>query len=324
MRPVGIAVVGAGPWGRTLAGAFARVESAEIRWICELDPDRRAQAAAHHPRARVTARLDEALADPAVVAVAAAVDTARHHAVGVQVLEANRHLLLEKPMALSVSDATELHDLAKARARVLTVGHLLLHHPAIRRARQILSEGLLGDPLYFEATRIAPGTARAGESAWWTLAPHDVSLALHLLDAMPTSVGATGGACVIPGRENVAFATLHFPGGRLAHIDVARIAAEKQRRFSIAGTRRALTFDELTPERPLRLVSTADGVEQNHADIVPVDTVDPLFAQCLHFVGCASRQDTSGGNAAHALAVTRILEAGARSMLASGAPIEVA
>ena len=252
MTAVGVALVGAGPWGLTLGRAAARLPEVDLRWICELDPQRRALAAAIAPGARLTQELDEVLADPGVAAALVAVDSPRHHAVGLRVLRADRHLLVEKPMALTVADAAELSALAETRQRILAVGHLLLHHPAVRLARQLIAEGGLGQPLWLETTRLAPGTARAGGSAWWTLAPHDVSLALHLFGGVPikvTAIGRCQGEAGPDEPDRVAWVTLHFADGRLAHIHVARLAVEKRRGFSVVGTRRALTFDELAPER---------------------------------------------------------------------------
>lgn len=328
MTAVGVALVGAGPWGLTLGRAVARLPEVDLRWICELDPERRASAAAIAPGARLTDELDEVLADPAVAAALVAVDSPRHHPVGLRVLRADRHLLVEKPMALTVADAAELSALADARQRVLAVGHLLLHHPAVRRARQLIADGVLGESLWLETTRLAPGTARAGGSAWWTLAPHDVSLALHLFGAVPvrvTAVGRTAESSELEPDETdrVAWVTLHFDDGRLAHIHVARLAVEKKRGFSVVGTRRALAFDELAPERALRICDPARSGAAAHAEIIPVDAADALSAQCRHFVAGVARDDPSAGNSGHALAVVRVLEAGTRSMRAGGAPVDV-
>ncbi len=323
MNPIGVAVIGAGPWGETLARTFARVPGVDLRWICELDEHRRAEARAAHPAATITAALDDVLADPAVMAAIVAVDAPRHHSVGLQVLSADRHLLVEKPLALSVADAAALCEAATVRSRVLTVGHLLLHHPAVQRAKQLLETGALGKPLYFEAARTVTGTNRRGGSAWWTLAPHDVSLALHLFEAVPitvSAVGSRGGA-----DEDVAtFATLNFADGRLAHLHAARFAAAKERRFSVIGSHRALSFDELAPEPTLRLSEPTLTGPPVPIEQIAIGASDPLFAQCLHFVSSAVRGDTTGGNGAHALAVVRVLEAGARSMASGGAPVEVA
>ena len=320
MEPVGIALVGAGPWGLTVARAMARVEPADLRWICDVKGDRLASASEHHRAARLTSTVDEVLADPAVSAVAVAVDVPAHYPVGLRVLQAGRHLLLEKPMALSAVHGRELIGEASARRRLLTVGDLLLHHPAVRRARELIAEGALGDVLYFESTRAAPGPARAPGSTWWALAPHDVSMALWLLGAVPTHVSATGGAYAAAEHDGVASAVLRFADGRTAHIRVARFAAEKCRRLSVAGTRRTLTFDELA-EHPLTLHEAASGHER--AVAIPVETVDPLFEQCRRFISCAAGGDLAGGNGEHALAVVRVLEAGAHSMRLGGGPVEV-
>jgi predicted dehydrogenase len=318
---VGVALVGAGPWGRTLARALGQVEAAELRWLCERDDARRAQVGAAHPGVRLTASLDDALADPAVSAVAVAVESPQHHAVGMRVLAADRHLLMEKPLALAAADAASLVAAAAARARVLTVGHLLLHHPAVRRAKQLLDGGALGTARYLATSRVSAGPPRAPGSAWWALAPHDVSLALYLYGAAPVTVSATGGAYAAPGEDGAAFATLAFAGGRTAHLQVARYGGETGRRSTLAGTRGTLTFDELDPARPLCL--HRPGAEPA-VEVVPVDLVDPLRAQCDHFIACAARGDVAGGNGAHAQAVVRVLAAGEASMRAGGAPVQVA
>jgi len=323
MYPVGVALIGAGPWGLTLGRAMARLPDVDLRWICELDPERRAGAAGIASGARLTGSLEEVLADPAVAAAFVAVDSARHHPVGLRVLQADRHLMVEKPLALTVADASELSALADARRRVLAVGHLLLHHPAVRQARKLIADGVLGETLWLETARLAPGPARTAGSVWWSLAPHDVSLALHLFDGVPTSVTAAGGGGRQPSEEVVVWATLHFDDGRLAHLHVASLAPEKKRGFSIVGSARALTFDELAPADALRLHAPGAAGSAGQSEPVPVDVIDALGSQCRHFVSSVARCDTGAGNGAHALAVVRVLEAGARSMRAGGAPIEV-
>jgi len=319
MHSVGVGLVGAGPWGLTLAGAFARVPDARLLWICERDADRRRLASTTHPGVRVVADLDAVLADTNVTAVAVAVDSPRHHEVALRVLEADRHAYVAKPLTLSAADAASLCAAAAARNLVLTAGHLLLHHQAIRRARQIIADGALGEPLYFESTRETVGAPRAPGSAWWALAPHDVSLALDLFGHLPARVSATGGAFGEPAHDGVASAVMRFSDGRTAHIRVARFAATKTRRVSIAGTRRTLTFDELAATSPLAIRESGSAA----LIPIPVDGGDPLLAQCSHFVACVRRGDATGGNGAHALDVVRVLEAGARSMAAGGTPVEV-
>jgi predicted dehydrogenase len=317
---VGLVLVGAGRWGSTLGRVASSVPGAHLRWVCELDPNRREAAAAFAPTARLTASLDEALGDPTVSAALVAVDSLHHHAVGLRVLEAGRHLLVEKPMALTVADAVELRASAEARSRVLSVGHLLLHHPAVRRARELILAGAIGRPRWLQSVRLAPGPPRTRDGVWWALAPHDVSLALYLFGDVPISVGAVApGGIDGTAEETVAWANLQFADGRVAHIEVARQAPEKRRRFTVVGSERALDFDELAPQRGLRLYDWASG----EGETVAVDAEDALGAQLRHFVSSVVRLDTGAGNGNHALAVVRVLDAGSRSIRAGGEPARV-
>ena len=288
------------------------------------------------PTSRSSPSLEALLATPGLDAVAVAVDSPRHHAVAKRALLAGRHVLVEKPMALSVADGAELVELAERSGLVLMVGHILLHHPGIERARALIVEGELGRILYLHATRVGFGTVRPGESAWWSIAPHDIAAALHLFDAVPTTVSATGAGYLQMRQHDVTFGTLTFADGRLAHVHVSWLAPEKRRLLTVVGSHKMLTFDETERERPLRVhdrafvtaaartgfVGRAGAVE---TPALPI--VEPLLAECEHFVDSIQRGARGGhvcGDGARALAVLRVLEAGERSMRAGGAPIEVA
>jgi predicted dehydrogenase len=316
MPPIALAVIGAGPWGLTLANAFASLPQATVRWICELDERRRARASAAHPDARVTAALDEALSDGDVTGVVVAVEPARHHPIAMRALEADKHVFVEKPLALSARDAEQLCATAAARHRVLSVGHLLRHHPAVQRAREIAGQGQLGEPLTFVSRRVTPGPPRTLGSAWWALAPHDVSLALHLFGDVPTTVSVSGGAWGQAQEDNVATAVLRFAGGGAAHVHVARFAPCKRRETTIAGPSATLTFDELAAaDQSLRLWTPQQG-----EIVVPVDGADALRAQCLDFAVRAASDHHGGDDGGHALDVVRVLEDGQRSMRQHGKP----
>jgi predicted dehydrogenase len=313
-RPVGIAVVGAGPWGLTLATAFGRLPEVNLRWICDLEDERRGRASMAHPDARVTGDLDDTLRDPDVAAVVVAVDPARHHGVSMRALDARKHLFVEKPLALSASDAEEIHTTAVARGCVLSVGHLLLHNRSIRQARQIVASGVLGERPAFASHRATVGAPRRPGSVWWALAPHDVSLALYLFDMLPTSITATGSDWGAAQEDNAASAVLHFAGGRTARIQVARFAANKRRDMTIAGQEATLTFDELASmDEALRLWRPQTGTA-----VVSGERVDALGAQCLDFVVRVARGDANSEGDAHAVDVVRVLEAGERSMRQGG------
>jgi predicted dehydrogenase len=333
---IGVGVVGAGPWGLNVARALARARGARLLAIADLDADRLARAGAAHADVALVGELDDLLATPGIDAVAVAVDSPRHHAVAKRALLAGRHVLVEKPMALSVADGAELVELAERAGLVLMVGHILLHHPGIERARALVAGGELGKILYLHATRVGFGTVRPGESAWWSIAPHDIAAALHLFDATPTAVSATGAGYLQMRQHDVTFGTMTFADGRLAHVHVSWLAPEKRRLLTVVGSHKMLTFDETDRERPLRVHDRAfvpaaaragfiGRVGEVEAPALPA--TEPLLAECEHFVACVGRGVRGSavrGDGARALAVLRVLEAGERSMRAGGAPVEVA
>jgi len=332
MRDIGVGVVGAGPWGLNVARAFAHARGARLLGVAELDGPRLARAAADHPDLTVTDDLDRLLSLPGLEALAVAVDSPRHHAVALRALRAGCHVLVEKPMALSVADGAELVELADARDLVLMVGHVMLHHPGVQQARDLIKAGELGDILYLHATRVGFGTVRPGESAWWSIGPHDVAAALYLLDALPKVVSATGAGFLQLRQHDVAFATLEFPGGRFAHVHVSWLAPEKQRRLTVVGTHKMLTFDETAREQPLRVHDRAFVPAAARAGFIgragevtapALPDVEPLVVECEQFVDCIRRGARPAGAGAAALAVLRVLEAGERSMRAGGAPQEL-
>ena len=333
MASIGVGVVGAGPWGLNVARAFARARGARLVGIADLDPERLARAGTEHADGRLVGELEQLLEMPEVEALAVAVDSPRHHAVARRALLAGRHLLVEKPMALSLADGADLAETADRGGLILMVGHVMLHHPGLERARALIAAGELGRALYLHATRVGFGTVRPGESAWWSIAPHDVAAALYLFDAVPKTVSATGAGWLQPGQPDVAFATLTFADGRVGHVHVSWLAPEKRRLLTVVGSHMILTFDESDAEKPLRVHDRAfvpaaarAGFIGRAGEIVapPLPAVEPLLAECESFVERVRLGALAPGDGARSLAVMRVLDAGERSMRAGGAPVEVA
>jgi predicted dehydrogenase len=330
---IGVGVVGAGPWGLNVARAFARTPGARLVAVADLDPERLARAGAAHADVALVSDVEALLAIPEVEAVAVAVSSPRHHAVAKRALLAGRHVLVEKPMALSLADAAELVELGDRSGLVLMTGHVLLHHPGVERARALLSGGELGRVLYLHATRVGFGTVRPGESAWWSIAPHDIATTLYLFDAVPTTVSATGAGYLQLRQHDVAFGTMTFADGRVAHVHVSWLAPEKRRLLTVVGNHKMLTFDETDAARPLRVHDRAfvpaaarAGFIGRAGEIVAPElpAVEPLLAECEHFAERVRLGALAPGEAARALAVMRVLDAGERSMRAGGVPVEVA
>ena len=338
MALIGVAVVGAAGWGSNVVRAFSSVRGAALRWVCDLNGDLLNRVASSYSGVRVTRSLDDVLADQDVNGVAVAVDAANHHAVARRVLEAGRHVLVEKPLTLRAADAADLCELAESKNLTLMVGHLLLYHPAVVRTKAYVSAGDLGDVHYVYSQRVNLGIVRENENAWWSLAPHDVAVALHLFDEAPLSISATGATYLQKDRgvEDIAFAALRFPGDRMAHIHVSWLDPHKRRSLTVVGSKRMLTFDDTAADERVKIydkgasprpghTTYAEGVVIRSGDVVSpaLPVREPLVVECEHFVDCVRNGKRPLSDGRQGLAVVRILEAGAASIRQGGPPISL-
>lgn len=318
--------------------AFHLAGGARLRWVCDLNQTLLDRIGGRFAGVRTTCSVDDILADPEVRAVAIAVDAPNHHALVKTALESGRHVFVEKPLTLTSDHAEELCQLAERRGLTLMVGHLLLYHPAVMRMKTLVDGGDLGDVLYLYAQRVNLGIVRQVENAWWSLAPHDIAVAIHLFGGCPSSVSATGATYLQrdQGIDDVAFATLRFADGRVAHLHVSWLDPHKRRSLTVVGTRKMLTFDDTLLDEKLKVydraavprdghASYADGVAVRVGDVVSpfLPNVEPLLAECEHFITCVATRSSPRSDGRQGLAVVKVLEAGERSMRQGGAPIRI-
>ena len=335
---MGIAVVGASGWGRNVVRAFYWAEGGRLRWVCDRNPELLHGVEDRFPGVRATLSFDDVLADSAVDAVAVAVDAPNHFSLAERALLAGRHVFVEKPLALSVREAEQLCAYAETSGRILMVGHLLLYHPAIVQTRALIVDGHLGDVLYLYAQRLNLGIVRESENAWWSLAPHDVAVALHLLGESPQSVSVTGATYLQKHRgvEDIAFAALRFSGDRMAHVHVSWLDPHKRRSLTVVGSRQMLTFDDTVATEKLRVydksasphgghATYAEGVAVHSGNVFSpsLPNVEPLLVECNHFVSCVRSGARPLSDGRQGLAVVKVLEAGQRSLRSRGEPIDV-
>jgi predicted dehydrogenase len=332
---VRVAVVGFGYWGPNLVRNLDRLPEAELVAACDLSETNLAKLSSLYPYVDTTTDLDAMLARDDIEAVFVATSAPSHFAIASKVLEAGKHCYVEKPLTLVSAEAEALVRLADERGLALMTGHLMVYHTAINWIRDYIAAGELGDVLYLYLQRLNLGKVRTEENAFWSLAPHDVSIALYLLGENPDKVSATGAAYVTPGVHDTVFANLHFPSGRMANIHVSWLDPHKTRKLTVVGTKKMLVFDDMQATEKIWIYDKGLGAPEGalgwgedltlrFGDItVPfIKMNEPLGIEVKHFLDCVRDGSTPRSDGRAGLAVVRVLEAVDESMSADGAPVE--
>jgi len=330
----GVAVAGAGRWGRNLVRNFYSLPDCELRWVVEPDPDRRAQMESLFPGIRTAESLSAALEDPEVEAVVVSAPARLHRDLGQAALRAGKHVYVEKPLALTAADAEELLRESERAERLLMTGHLLLYHPAVLKLKELIRSGDLGEVYYLYSQRVNLGVIRKDENALWSFAPHDLSVMLFLLEEEPVSVSARGAAYIQPGIEDVAFVNLRFSGGRMGQVQLSWLDPHKLRKFTVVGAKKMAVFDDMEPQEKVRIydkganqpgdyASYGDYIGLRFGDVwIPrIDSAEPLRLECSEFLRCVRTGERPRSDGESGVQVVRILEAATRSLAADGAPV---
>ena len=316
MTTVGVA--GLGYWGPNLARNFDRLPGADVTWLCDESPEALQRYGRAFPSARVTGSLEELLGDPSLEAIVLATPVATHAELARRVLEAGKHCFVEKPLARSVEEAERVVDAAGAAGRVLMVGHLLEYHPGVERLSGLIESGELGEVRYIYSNRLNLGQLRRDENALWSLGAHDVSVILRLADEEPYECRAVGESYVNEGVEDVVFCYLRFPSGLAAHMHLSWLDPHKERRFTVVGSRRMATFDDMELERKLTVYDK--GFDEDYSsygeyiarsgDIFSprVPNEEPLSIECRHFLECVRNGTEPRSGSEAGLRVVRVLE----------------
>jgi predicted dehydrogenase len=315
-----VGVAGLGYWGPNLARNFSAISESQLAYCCDGDSGARERAARQFPGVPVCAELDELLADPSLDAVALATPVPSHASLAVRVLEAGKHCFVEKPLAQSVVDAQRAVKAAEAAGRVLMVGHLLEYHPGVRRLKALTESGELGEQIYYiYGNRLNLGKLRADENALWSLGAHDVSVVLYLAGEEPCEAVAHGASYVRAGVQDIVFCFMRFPSGLTAHLHLSWLDPHKERRFTVVGSRRMATFDDMELERKLTVYDKGfDEDARTYGEYITrsgdissprIANEEPLRVECEHFVHCARTGERPRSDGASGLRVVRVLEA---------------
>jgi predicted dehydrogenase len=314
-----IGVVGLGYWGPNLARNFAAIDGCELAYCCDGSQEVRDRIAPIFPRAKLVSEIETLLEDDTLDAIALATPVPTHAELAVRVLEAGKHCFVEKPLAQSVAAAQRAQAAAKAAGRVLMVGHLLEYHPGLAKLKELTDSGELGEIYYIYGNRLNLGKLRADENALWSLGAHDVSVVLHLAGEEPTEVVAHGESYVREGIEDVVFCFMRFPSGLAAHLHLSWLDPHKERRFTVVGSRRMATFDDMELERKLTIYDKGfDEDSRTYGEYITrsgdifsprIPNREPLRIECEHFVQCALTGMTPRSDGVSGLRVVRVLEA---------------
>jgi predicted dehydrogenase len=324
-----VGMIGAGRWGGNWIRTLAGLPNTQLRWVCDVSPASLERVRQQFPHVKTTTRLDDLLEDVTLDGIVIATIAPTHFDVARKALWAGKHVMVEKPMTLTTADAIELTGLAHRLHRVLMVGHLLEYHPIIRHIRGMIESGELGEVSYLYQQRLNLGTIRADENAWWSLAPHDISVANRLLGAAPISVQCRGQNIVNPNVADVVFAALEYPGGKLAHVHVSWLDPQKSRKLVVVGSRKMVIFDDTAEQK---LVVTDKGFEkageiitlrQGESVAPKLGAAEPLALEAQHFVDCirTGARPISDGEAG--TQVVSVLEHGQRSLDRGGAIVAI-
>jgi len=332
-----VGVIGYGYWGPNLVRNFMEAPGSTVVAVCDLRTERLGTLKTRYPTIKTVSDCSVLFSDPEIDAIVIATPVSSHFQLGMAALEADKHVLIEKPLAANAEDASRLIEEAAKRKRVLMVDHTFVYTSAVRKIRELITANALGDIYYYDAVRVNLGLFQHDVNVIWDLAIHDLSIMEYVLPMKATAVSATG-ISHIPGQpENVAYITLFFPNSQIAHVHVNWLTPVKVRHTLIGGSEKMILYDDLEPSEKVKIydkgVSVSPGPEAVYEMLVSyrsgdmwaprLDTTEALQTEAQHFVDCIenNRRPETDGEAG--LRLVKIVEAAEKSLLARGQLVEI-
>lgn len=323
---INLAQVGLGYWGPNLARNLVSLPGARLHTICDLRLEALKEFGARYPEVRLTVDYEEVVNDPDVQAIVIATPAETHYALARVALEAGKDVLVEKPLALTYMEGAELCRIASERGRMLMVGHVLEHHPAIVRLLDLVRDGQLGKVRYIYSNRLSLGKVRREENILWSFAPHDIAIILRLMGELPLQVTACGGSYVQPNIADVTITNLLFDSGVRAHIHVSWLHPFKEQRLVVIGSKKMASFDDVTK----RLILYDQRVDLREGEPVPVrgegqevsfSPDEPLQLECRAFLRAIETREPPLTDGLSGVRVLKVLQAAQRSLMTNGEPV---
>ncbi len=316
-----LALIGCGNWGKNLARNFSALGA--LHTICEPSDELREHLAGQYPEVTVESDPEAVMDNPAIRQVAIAAPAVLHYKLTRQALLAGKDVYVEKPFALTVSEGEQLQEMARDNDRILMVGHLLQYHPGVCRLQELVAEGAFGKVFRITSNRMNLGKVRTEENAFWSLAPHDISVILSLLpEARPVSVRCMAEAYLREGVADCCLCSIEFSNGVRAQIQVSWLHPFKEHRLSLIGEAAMAVLDD-TQDWPDKLTLRRDYFASKVVEPQSLEPVEPLRKECRHFLDCCRDRKSPKTDAAEGLRVLQILEAAQASADAGGQAIEL-
>jgi predicted dehydrogenase len=335
-KQIKVGVVGCGYWGPNLIRNFRSLPDCELKIMCDLSEKRLSHLRTIYPEVEGSPDYNHMLNGVGIDAVVIATAVKTHFSMAKASLLAGKHTFIEKPMAASSHECEELVELARKNGLVLMTGHTFLYSPAVRKIKEIIAKGDIGEIRYISARRLNLGLFQKDINVAWDLAPHDISIIQHIIGEQPTTVNCRGSAHITPGVEDVTTMCLSYSGKRTAIIHSSWLDPRKVREMTIVGSSRMIVYDDVAPlekirvfdarvERPPHYDTFAEfHYAYHYGDVYApyIKQEEPLKTECQHFLDCIKHGTTPLTDGKQGLELVRILEASSESLKQGGAPVE--
>jgi predicted dehydrogenase len=327
-----IGIIGCGYWGPNLIRNFIQLPSSHVVYACDLDEGRLNYIKKLYPHIKVTKDSNELYRDENLDVIGIATPVSTHYYLAREALKHDKHIFIEKPMTANSREAEEIVALAAERKRVLMVDHTFEYVVAVNKIREVIANGELGDIYYINMSRLNLGLFQTDINVIWDLAPHDLSIAMYILNDRPVSISAFGNSCVVDGIEDVALLKLEFPGNILVIMNLSWLDPCKVRRTTIVGSKKMLLYDDVEQMEKIKIYDKSvqgpryyDNFGEfqfsyHYGDVIipRIDSVEPLKLGCSHFIECIEKGLTPRSDGIDGLNVVKILEAAQRSLRNGG------
>jgi len=332
-----VAVVGCGYWGPNLVRNFRSIPESEVKKICDMDHDRLAKMKELYPETNTTTDFEDLINDDEIDAIAIATPVFTHFELAKKSLLAGKHTFIEKPMAAKVDQCIKLIELARNKKLTLMVGHTFIYSAPVRKIKEIVTSGDLGELLCITSQRLNLGLYQNDINVVWDLAPHDVSIVLYVMDEFPVAVNCQGKAHLSPGIEDVTNMTLNFKNGGFAIIQSSWLDPNKVRRMTFVGSKKMVLYDDCEPYEKIKIYDKRVEIPRHydtlaefhyayhHGDMhcPQLNLLEPLKVQCQHFLDCIRERSEPQSSGLKGLEVVHVLEAASKSLELGGARVEI-